>query len=103
MSDATPDKPKAPRRSPRIPRNLRIGSGGGDHSAPTLIVQPGRVELLKNDQRFIFSYTPGDEAQLLSDLADMARNPGAALTWFDVALVSDQLGKQMKERVKKTG
>jgi len=100
MSDATPDKPKASRRSPR---NLRIGSGGGDHSAPTLIVQPGRVELLKNGERFIFSYTPGDEAQLLSDLADMARKPGSVLTWFDVALVSDQLGKQMKERVKKTG
>jgi len=56
--------------------------------------------LVKNEQRFVFRYPPGGEAQLLEGLAAMAADPEHELSWFDAALMSHQLGQRISKQLK---
>ncbi len=62
---------------------------------------PREVVLVKNGQRYVFRYSSGDESKLLASLAEMARDPQCDLGWFDVAVLSHQMGKGMEQELQK--
>jgi hypothetical protein len=60
---------------------------------------PRQVVLDKNGQRFVFRYEPGEETRLLTDLADMARDPNCEISWFDAAVLSHQMGQRFSRQL----
>lgn len=58
-----------------------------------------QLVLVKQGQRYVFRYTPGEEAALLDSLAAMARDPHNDLTWFDAAVLSHQLGCRLSQNL----
>ena len=74
----------------------------GPHSGPSEQGDGMReVALVKNGQRYVFRYAPGDEARLIASLADMARDPKCELGWFDAAVLSHQMGRGMEQELQK--
>ncbi|MEM7578034.1 MAG: hypothetical protein AAF328_11250 [Planctomycetota bacterium] len=65
-------------------------SGGDDRRA---------LILTKGDQRYVFDCPPGKEADVMNRLALMIDDDENDLTWFDAALICDQLGKRMKDKL----
>lgn len=53
------------------------------------------VTLVKGGHRWVFACAPGEEATLLSCLAELARCRDTPFDWFDAALVSHQLRKRL--------
>ncbi len=66
-------------------------SGGGDDRRALV--------LTKGDQRYVFDCPPGKEAEVMNRLALMIDDDSNDLTWFDAALICDQLGKRMKDKL----
>lgn len=58
-----------------------------------------QLTLVKADQRWVFRYCPGEEAELMSMLADAARDPASPLDWFDAAVLSHQMGVELQQRL----
>ena len=54
-----------------------------------------QLVLVKRGQRFIFRYGPGDELRVLADLKARASDPTCDLDWFDVAVLSHQMGQRI--------
>lgn len=46
------------------------------------------VLLAKGDERYVFVYGEGDEAEVLRTLGRFAINPDLSFTWFDAAKLS---------------
>ena len=55
--------------------------------------------LIKQGQRYLFRYCPGQEQQLLESLVRMVQDPGCDLDWFDAAVLSHQLGQVMSHQL----
>ncbi|MEM1446396.1 MAG: hypothetical protein AAGF84_10095 [Planctomycetota bacterium] len=55
--------------------------------------------LTKGDQRYVFDCPPGKEAEVMNRLALIIDDDENDLTWFDAALICDQLGKRMKDKL----
>jgi hypothetical protein len=64
-------------------------------------VGPGQVALQKGQQRYVFHCAPGEEAKLLASLARLADDPATDLDWFDAAVLSHQLGRQMGQNMQR--
>lgn len=60
-----------------------------------------QLVLVKHGQRYIFRYAPGDEAGMLENLIELARDPKSDLTWFDAAVLSHQMGKGMGKKLER--
>lgn len=58
-----------------------------------------QLVLVKQGQRYIFRYAPGDEAQMLESLIELARDPESELTWFDAAVLSHQMGQRLGKQL----
>jgi hypothetical protein len=56
---------------------------------------PRQLVLVKQDQRWVFRYAPGEEPQVLAWLAQTADDPDTTFDWFDAAVLSYQLGHQL--------
>ena len=56
-----------------------------------------QLVLVKNGHRYVFRYEKGEETKVLAGLVEMARDPRSELDWFDVAVLSHQLGERMTE------
>jgi 3-oxoacyl-[acyl-carrier-protein] synthase III len=54
-----------------------------------------QLTLVKQEQRWVFRYAPGEEKQLIEQLIAQARDPASRLDWFDVAVLSHQMGEHM--------
>ena len=54
------------------------------------------VTLLKDEQRWRFRLESGREHEMIDAVADMASDPAHALDWFDAAIVSHQITKQLE-------
>ena len=54
---------------------------------------------MKKGHRYVFEYTPGQEAKLLGDLINMARDPSCPLNMFDAAMLSHQMGQGLGQSV----
>ncbi|MEM1355174.1 MAG: hypothetical protein AAGC44_05880 [Planctomycetota bacterium] len=90
MSDATPSKKHAQAQG-QSPLN------GGP--AQVELLDENRIALVKNGKRHVFSCMPGEEADLLNQIALMVSDPASELTWFDAAVLSHQLGERMSQRI----
>jgi hypothetical protein len=58
-----------------------------------------QLTLVKEDQRWLFRYRPGEEARLLQTLADAAKDPSVNFDWFDAAVLCHQLGHRLQTRL----
>jgi len=66
---------------------------------PTTNDPARQLTLVKQDQRWVFRYAPGEEKQMMEQLADQARDPASRLDWFDVAVLSHQMGEHMAQKL----
>lgn len=57
--------------------------------------------LVKQGQRYVFDCPPGQEAELLADIARRAKDPHDGINWFDAAVLSHQLGQRMSKDLQK--
>lgn len=57
--------------------------------------------LVKRDQHWLFRYEPGQEPQLLVQLARTARDPQQDFDWFDAAVLSHRLGSRLGEQLQR--
>ena len=55
--------------------------------------------LVKRGQRFVFRYLPGQESEMLANLAEMARDPKSEIDWFDAAVLSHQMGRALSTQL----
>lgn len=55
-----------------------------------------QLSLVKGDERFIFRYTTGQEAQVIDAFASLAGNAGSDFDWFDAAVLSYQMGRRLE-------
>jgi hypothetical protein len=62
--------------------------------------EPRQLVLVKQRQRWVFRYMPGEEQAVLNWLARTARDPAADFNWFDAAVLSHQMGTRMEDKLK---
>jgi hypothetical protein len=53
------------------------------------------LSLQKEGERFLFRYEPGSEENILDSFIDMANDPTSNFDWFDAAVLSFQLSKNL--------
>ncbi len=58
-----------------------------------------QLTLVKQDQHWVFRYAPGEERKMMRQLVDAARDPASRLDWFDVAVLSHQMGEHMASKL----
>jgi hypothetical protein len=51
--------------------------------------------MVKGQHRYVFRYTEGCEAELLSSFVALANDPATEFDWFDAAVLSYQMGQQL--------
>ncbi len=56
------------------------------------------LTLNKDGQHFLFRYEPGCEENLLDSFVDMANDKNNDFNWFDAAVLSFQLSRQLVEK-----
>lgn len=61
---------------------------------------PRQLVLVKQDQRWVFRYAPGEEPQVLAWLAQTADDPDTTFDWFDAAVLSHQMGHRLESKLK---
>ena len=47
------------------------------------------------EHNFIFTYTEGDESELISSFSDMAARADSLFDWFDAATLTYQVGQRL--------
>ncbi len=55
-----------------------------------------QLSLVKGTEKFIFRYTSGDEPQVIDVFVELADNKESSFDWFDAAVLSYQMGKQLE-------
>lgn len=55
-----------------------------------------QLSLVKGDERFIFRYHTGHEAEVIDAFASLAAEPDSAFDWFDAAVLSYQMGRRLE-------
>ncbi len=58
-----------------------------------------QIALVKGSQRYVFRYTPGNEPQIIDTFITLADDVDNEFDWFDAAVLSHQMGKQMHRQV----
>ncbi|MFA9479127.1 hypothetical protein ACERK3_12615 [Phycisphaerales bacterium AB-hyl4] len=72
-----------------------------DDAAGSAVDAPSReLVLVKKGQRFVFRCQPGEEAALLGQLRELVDDPEVNLSWFDVAVLSHQVGERLARRLR---
>jgi hypothetical protein len=61
-----------------------------------------QISLVKGSERYVFRYSPGNEPQIIDSFVDMADDIDSDFDWFDAAVLSYQMGKQMTRQMDKT-
>lgn len=59
--------------------------------------QQKELSLLKAEETFIFRYDPGYEETLLDSIVELANDRANSFDWFDAAVLSFQLSKNLVE------
>lgn len=101
MSDLTNPDPKPTPGSAALDSAAPGPNPGVSAGSPAQVELLGENEiaLVKNGKRHVFSCLPGEEADLLNQIAAIVSEPGSDLTWFDAAVLSHQLGERMRHRL----
>ena len=55
-----------------------------------------QLSLVKNDERFVFRYQAGQEADVIDAFASLASNGSSEFDWFDAAVLSYQMGRRLE-------
>ncbi|MHC5112737.1 MAG: hypothetical protein ACYTHJ_23020 [Planctomycetota bacterium] len=55
-----------------------------------------QLSLVKGEERFVFRYPPGQEAEVIDAFASMAADTSSAFDWFDAAVLSYQMGRRLE-------
>lgn len=58
-----------------------------------------QISLVKGTQRYVFKYTTGNEPQIIDSFIDLADNADNEFDWFDAAVLSYQMGKNMDRQL----
>ena len=58
------------------------------------------LSLAKGEQRFVFWYHQGREAELMAALLQMADNDETEFDWFDAAVLSFRMGRQTEAKAR---
>lgn len=58
-----------------------------------------QLSLVKGDERFIFRYQPGQEAQVIDSFAELAATRRSRFDWFDAAVLSYQMGRRLEKEL----
>jgi len=58
-----------------------------------------QISLVKGSHRYVFRYTPGDEPQIIDSFINLADDMDNEFDWFDAAVLSYQMGKQMTRQL----
>ncbi|MBN2063391.1 MAG: hypothetical protein JW745_01220 [Sedimentisphaerales bacterium] len=59
------------------------------------------LTIQKEGEQFVFRYIPGNEEKLLDAFVDLANNEENNFDWFDAAVLSFQLSKNLVEEADK--
>lgn len=55
-----------------------------------------QLSLVKGEERFVFRYLPGQEAEIIDAFTELATNHASRFDWFDAAVLSYQMGRRME-------
>lgn len=55
-----------------------------------------QLSLVKDGERFVFRYQPGQEADVIDSFAELAGNEQRSFDWFDAAVLSYQMGRRLE-------
>lgn len=58
-----------------------------------------QLSLVKGDERFVFRYSSGTEAQVIDAFATMASDRSSKFDWFDAAVLSYQMGRRLEKEL----
>jgi len=51
------------------------------------------LTLVKSGHKYVFRYSPGNESEIVDEIARLAENPKANLDWLDAATLSFQVAQ----------
>lgn len=60
-----------------------------------------QLSLVKGEERFVFRYQPGQEAEVIDAFASMASDQDNRFDWFDAAVLSYQMGRRLESELDK--
>jgi len=55
-----------------------------------------QLSLVKGEERFVFRYRSGQEAEVVDAFAELAANQESRFDWFDAAVLSYQMGRRLE-------
>lgn len=55
-----------------------------------------QLSLVKGEERFVFRYQPGQEAEVIDAFVTMAGDRASRFDWFDAAVLSYQMGRRLE-------
>jgi len=55
-----------------------------------------QLSLVKGEERFIFRYQNGQEAEVIDAFSALATDKGSRFDWFDAAVLSYQMGRRLE-------
>ena len=58
-----------------------------------------QLSLVKGEHKYVFRYSPGHEARMIGSFVDLADDHEAEFDWFDAAVLSYQMGKQIEHEL----
>ncbi len=102
--DADNLRPAIPPPAPRNGSPDSLGPAGAASGEP----EQGkdgelrRLVIERDGHRYEIRYAPGEEPQVLDGLARLVQSGAGQLNWFDAAVLSHQLGQQLKQRLSRS-
>ena len=58
-----------------------------------------QLSLVKGEERFVFRYQAGQEAEVIDAFASLATDKTSAFDWFDAAVLSYQMGRRLEKEL----
>ena len=55
-----------------------------------------QLSLVKGEERFVFRYQTGSEAEVIDAFASLAADANSRFDWFDAAVLSYQMGRRLE-------
>jgi hypothetical protein len=55
-----------------------------------------QLSLVKGTHRYLFRYSPGNEADVIGAFASLASDAASEFDWFDAAVLSYQMGRRLE-------
>ena len=55
-----------------------------------------QLSLVKGEERFVFRYQAGQEAEVIDAFASLAGDQQSSFDWFDAAVLSYQMGRRLE-------